>query len=801
MVQTTFLHANWQFAERSWQTKGAQYGYSRLEWLEAEVPGHVHLDLIRHGVISDPFDRMKELGAQWVDQKAWSYRTTFAWEADDELPTRVLRFEGLDTVCEVLLNGEVIAQHDNMHVALEVDVTTKLKEGENELLINFESPVRTAEDRRDDYFQREGIAADATSFLDRSFVRKMQCMYGWDWGPRLASCGIWRPVCLLEFASRVTDTWVKQHHADGKVTLEIAVETEGEGVPVTTFVDPYGDEVGYVAGNGTIEVADPVLWWPRGEGDQPLYTLVTSLNGDDVVQTIGLRTIKLIQEPDEMGSSFEFEVNGRRIYIRGANWIPDHSFPASITPARYREQILRAADMNMNMLRIWGGGLYEQDAFYDVCDEVGMLVWQDFLFACSLAADTDEYYEAIRVEATANIRRLRNRTSLAIWCGNNENCQLWYDRWGGDKMPGRFYGEVLYFNLLPELVGALDHERPYWPGSAWGGDSPNQGGIGDQHNWDVWHGRGDWRYYSESTARFCSEFGFAASPALSVWDDILAEEDWDPRSPVVRWHDKTLKGTETFIGFVKLHYPDPVTLEDWTYYSQLNQRDALRYGIEFYRRSTFCKGTIIWQLNDCWPTQSWAVLDSSANYKAAAYEMRRIYAANLLSIERDEATVRVYAVNDTQEAIESWVTLRGHDLKTGETLLETEGNYALAAGERKVVLEALVSGLSVPEIILVAEDKRDSTWQLLGEPKDAQFAPAEPIVISTAHEGVLEVQVSSPVVDLMLTWDGSPAVFEDNFLTLPEGGSAIVRISEIPDSVEARSLSGVHKVRLTRSPL
>ena len=830
MLQTTYLHSSWEFAEKSWP--GGKVATVETGWLPAVVPGHVHLDLVENGIIAHPFERMNELGCQWVDQKDWVYRTSFEWSPTESLTTRVLRFEGLDTVCEVYLNDQSIATHDNMFVPLEVDVTTLLKEGENTLRIEFQSAIRVGLERKAEYFAKDNLPADTTLFDERSFVRKAQYMYGWDWGPRLVSCGIWRPVSLLEFAARITDVHVVQNHlADGtvEVTVNVVQEGDGEFIAVHGF-DPDGEFIEAFSDTepgDPVTITEPALWDPR---DPRCYEITVSLGGmtedeETGEQTIALRDVKtikvglvqtqLIQQPDEYGESFEFEVNGEKIWARGANWIPNHSFPSIITKADYRNQLDKCVDMGFNMLRVWGGGLYETDEFYDLCDELGILVWQDFPFACAYYPDDEAWQEVIKQEAAANVIRLRNHPSLALWCGNNENLEMHINTWGGpEKHPKHYYGTNHYDKVLPDVVTALDAktayiatspigENPNNDGKAEKQKGPNSGGFGDQHCWDVWHGRGDWKYYADSTGRFSSEYGFASSCSTSLWSKTLDDADWDPHSKAVQWHDRTSKGHEIFHGYVKLHYPEPITLEDWVYYSQLNQRDALRFGVEHYRRSVFCRGSLIWQLNDCWPVQSWAILDSDGDYKALAYDLRRLYADELFSIVRDGESISVWAVNDGTFPISTAVFLEATDLSTGDLIFQTGEDVDIEANSRQVVLEESVKGLSVPDVLLSVwtEDRDLVAWQLLAEPKAARFAVAQPLIISTASEGVLVISSSTPLVDLMLTEDGSPSPFIDNFITQPTPGVFEVRVSRLPDAIEARSLAGEHKVKITRSPL
>lgn len=827
MLQKTYLHSGWEFAEKSWP--GGKLATVHTGWLPAKVPGHVHLDLVESGIIGDPFERMNELGCQWVDRSDWSYRTTFDWQPSQDLPIRLLKFEGLDTVCTIFLNGEKIGEHGNMFVPLEIDVSHSLAPGANEIQIDFQSAVRVGEERRKHYFEKEALRDDTSHFDERSFVRKAQYMYGWDWGPRLVSCGIWRPVSLVEFAARILDVHVRQNHLpDGAVELSFEVETQGEATVVSIQgFDPNGDllpDFTDLRSGQIVKLDEPILWHPN---DPATYEISVSLSAafqsseERTIRLEEIRTVKiglvqtvLMREQDKFGESFEFKVNGCRLWARGANWIPDHSFPSAVTKAQYRDRLEKSKDMGFNMLRVWGGGLYETDEFYDLCDELGILVWQDFAFACAYYPDDEYWQSVIHDEAAANVRRIRNHACLALWCGNNENHEM-HANWGRPpRRPEHYYGIYHYDQVLPNVVSLLDPGRSYIPSSPIGEDpnsdgkaekqtGPNSGWFGDQHCWDVWHGRGDWKYYADSTGRFSSEYGFVSSCSTALWSKTIDDSDWEPHSTVARWHDRTGKEHGTFWSYVKLHYPESATLEDWVYYSQLNQRDALRFGVEHYRRSEFCRGSLIWQLNDCWPVQSWAILDSEGDTKAVGYDLRRLYADQLLSIVRDGEKVTVWAINDGSRPWMASIILIASDLVSGQVLKEWRGEVDLAPDSRKPILDASICGLSVPDVILTAidEDEAAVTWQLLAEPKAARLYKPEPLTVSTWDEGVLTIQCSTPLVDLMLTEDGSPGPFEDNFITMPSSGQFTVRINRSPESIEARSLAGVHQVRMTRSPL
>ncbi len=809
MLRRTSLHHGWQFAESSWQARG-KLGFSLLEWLPARVPGHVHLDLIDNGIIAHPFERMYEIGCQWVDERDWSYRTCFEWQADSALPKRVLRFEGLDTICQVSLNGELLAEHDNMFVPLEIDVSSRLKPGKNELRVDFASALRVGLERRAEWLSEQGLdGCEFERLLERSFVRKVQCMYGWDWGPRLVSCGIWRPVELLEYAARLTDVCaLQQHLPDGRVRLQITSSVHGDARVVHAL-----EGVGELAGDGEILIEDPELWYPAGLGEPALYVLTSralapgnELAHDERTTRIGLRTIRLRREADHHGESFEFEINGQRLWAMGANFIPDHAFPSQIGAGQYRSRLEAARAAGMNMLRVWGGGLYETDEFYDLCDELGLLVWQDFAFACAYYPDTGHWRDVVRREAEENVRRLRRHPSLALWCGNNENLMMWQQRWGDKtKQPPRYFGEELYDRVLPEVVRALDPGRPYIPSSPFGGDDANGGGQGDQHYWDVWHGRGDWVHYKDSTARFASEYGFASAPSVRAWREVLGPGPLcDAVDPIVRWHDKTMKGYETFRGLVFRHYPETSELEAWIYYSQLNQRDAMRAALEHYRTSDFCRGSLIWQLNDCWPVQSWALIDSHGQPKPAWFELSRLHAPLLIALRQEDSAVECWAAYDNAPAgvrLEGEVVLRASELATGALLGRWTAPISLKSGERRSILRVDASGLAGQSTLLSAQLGGAGATLLLSEPRSLELAAPAELVISLMDDAELRLTSPTPVVDLWLWDDEGSAPFVENALTLSEPGLLRVGYHGSGRGLRARSLAGEHPLSLTRARL
>lgn len=821
MTRITPISTGWTFTCDEWQRPPGYLGCSKLEWLPAQVPGHVHLDLVRNEVIGDPFVGKRELGCQWVDQLEWTYAVEFAADPTPQLPHRRLRFDGLDTVCEIRLNGELVAEHDNMFVPLELNVDALLVTGTNRLEVKFRSAVQVGEQRRRAYFEREGLDSQLVRFEERSFVRKAAYMYGWDWGPRLVSAGIWQPVSVIEFTARIRDVHLEQEHlTGGDVLVRASSEVEGEG-DVVHFWRTAGEGAWQRLDDRVpLRLSRPALWWPAGSGEPHLHQLVSimlprgkhaatpeqaaDLAIDRRELRVGLRTIDLKQEPDAWGTSFRFEVNGRPVWCVGANWIPDHSFPSQVTRERLRAQLDKARAMNMNMLRVWGGGVYESDDFYDLCDELGIMVWQDFPFACNYAPDDALAVDVAKREAEVAIRRLRNRASLALWCGNNENLMMFEAKWDdASKHPSRCHGERIWESALPGVVSQFDPTRTYVstsPHSPVSGELANSDRCGDQHNWDVWHGRGDWPHYRASRARFASEYGFASAPSRAAWKRALGTNELHEvavRDPAVMWHDKTKKGYDTFVGLVELHYAKSSNLEEWTYFSQLNQRDALCTAIEHYRGSNFCAGSLIWQLNDCWPVQSWSVMDSTGALKAAAFELARLYAPALATVcvleEEGRRIARFVAVLDNVAGVfEDTLRISVRDSMTGRVIIGAQAAVQLRSGERTTVLDVDLTEVDSSRAVLWFDFAGVTAHRLLCEPKALNTAAITWHATADGEELVL--QSSGPALDVWVLPDGFQPL--DNFVSLPEAGRVRLPVNGSCSSVRLRWLGGSAEVEV-----
>jgi beta-mannosidase len=804
----TPLHDGWSFREVA--APGIPHSDPGA-WLPAVVPGHVHDDLQRNGVIPDPFARMHERTVQWVDDADWAYRCSFEAPGDGAGPRRVLRFEGLDTVATIRLNGREVGRSDNMFVPVEIDLSGDLEAGTNELEVELASAQRVGDERLAAATADPATAAHAAgryALLSRSLVRKAQYMYGWDWGPRLRSCGIWQDVSLLTIpVARITATsWTARFSGTGACTVTASVDVEGAATQATFSLAGHGTDLTLTApvvdGVAVAElvVDDPQRWWPNGHGGQPLYDLSITVGDevgpvDDRALRVGLREVELVREPDEHGESFFFRVNGVPVFAKGANWIPDDALPSRATPSRVRRLVELARGCGMNMLRIWGGGVYESEAFYDACDELGLLVWQDFPYACAHYLDDDAACEVAAAEASLAVRRLRNHTSLALWCGNNEN--QWLHAIGlFGSASARLLGERLYDEVLPEVVAAEDPGRPYWPSSPFGtGRNPSGDHDGDCHDWNVWHGEGDWTHYVKCQARFVSEFGFSAAPNRRTLEEVLEASDLGVDTPGMRWHDKTGKGYETYLDYIRLHYPDPQTLDDLVYYSQLNQADAMRFGIEHFRRlRPRTMGTLTWQLNDCWPVQSWSWVDHRLRPKAVWYAARRFYAELLLSLVVEGDAVVAHLVNDGPGAQES--TLRLEALDATGAVVWSHDHPAAIGGQAS--LEALRTALPAHvverrrELVVRGSFRHATATTLLCEPKELVL-PAPAVEARIAGDGdsfVVSLTTDVLAPRTVLTIEGADASWSDNLLDLVPGEPAEVVVTPedgiAPEDLEAR---------------
>jgi beta-mannosidase len=672
-------------------------------WRKAQVPGCVHRDLLRHGLIPDPFWGRNEHAVQWVSDRTWEYRVTFFVDRECLAEDNVdLVADGLDTLATVVINGRVVSRTDNMFAGIRVPVRRHLKPGRNEVLVRFESATRYIARERREHRPRE--INDPVGGCTR--IRKQQCQFGWDWAPRLVTAGIWRGMRLEAWSeNRFVDVRIGQQH-DRKtdtVTLTFSPElarrhraTECRGV-----VSRDGIAVADIR-DGRARISQPQLWWPNGQGEQPLYDVYLELWSagrrlDTWTRRIGLRTIELERKRDRWGESFQFVVNGRPIFAKGASWIPAHSFVGGLKRADYEPLVRAAAQANMNMLRGWGGGIYEHECFYDLCDELGLLVWQDFMFACTLYPGDAAFLKSVAAEAEYQVRRLRNRTCLALWCGNNEVEMLNAPELAKPR-PRAAY-DTVFRRILPAAVKAHDGVTAYWrssPSQADGRALNDPERSGNTHYWDVWHLLKPVKSYELKVFRFVSEFGMQSFPSLATARTFSPPDQLNIFSPVLENHQKNPLGNRFILDYLARRYRYPKDYAALAYLSQLNQAYCLQVGVEHYRRNQpRCMGTLYWQLNDCWPVASWSSLEFGGRGKALHHAARRFYAPLLVSAHvpgdervaignRLESTVRDVHLHTISEATSP---VRG---VLGWELFHLGGRVILA-GHKRVVLRPRTS--------------------------------------------------------------------------------------------------------------
>lgn len=666
--QVCTLHSDWTFCQ-----------VGDTLWSDAKVPGTIHQDLLNHNRIPNPFYGMNEEAVQWVENEDWMYRTSFVvTEEQLNRDAAVLELDGLDTYADVFLNGALILRSDNMFVGHKVPVKSVLRKGENRLLIRFRSAVKEAlpqwETNGFDYPADNDHSSKRVSI----YTRKAPYSYGWDWGIRLATCGIWRPVRLVfSDVARIEDYYVRQasvsaSKADVDNRLEITNVTSQPVSALLKVAYHYSandtkevqKQIELRPGENTVSlpvmIDNPHLWMPNGWGEPSLYKFTASVSVDGVEvasqeRQVGLRSIRVVMEDDEHGKSFYFEVNGHPMFAKGANFIPDDALLPNVTTERYKRIFEDVKAANMNMLRVWGGGIYEDDKFYDEADRNGILIWQDFLFACTTYPHDPLFLKRVEAEAEYNIKRLRGHASLAMWCGNNEIYEGvrywgWKNKYTAEAFAEMNRGyDVLFRQLLPDMVKRFDSDRFYMHGSPyeanWG--RPESWKIADSHNWGTWYGRKPFESFDSEIPRFMSEYGFQAFPEMKTIRTFAEENDFELESPVMNAHQKATIGNALIKQTMGLYYKVPAKFEDLVYVGLVLQGQGMRHGIEAHRRNRpYCMGSLFWQLNDSWPVVSWSSIDYYGNWKAMQYQSQRAFAPVLINAIKEGDDLCVYLISD-----------------------------------------------------------------------------------------------------------------------------------------------------------
>ena len=800
-VHHPHLLENWQLKPRVFEHSLPDDFVSVEGWLEASVPGTVQQDLIAAGHIPNPFVGTNEDEVQWVGEGDWLYRCIFDLPQDfKEAACIDLCCEGLDTFATVWLNGTKILESDNMFLPQRVQVSPLLFKGKNQLHILFESALRRGKEREALYGSRD-IMGDGDA--SRVYVRKAQYHYGWDWGPTLLTVGPWRAIYLEAYDVRIADlsclTAVTPDLQNATLPVHLRLETSN-GVPSSALSlhlalhSPTGDVIDEVVLPVTgyemhhlFKLSEPQLWWPRGHGEQKLYRVVTTLhyeeeNLDQRELRVGLHHLELIQQPliDEPGTSFFFKVNNKPIFCGGADWIPADSFTPRISSERYQAWLRLAADANMTMVRVWGGGIYEENVFYDTCDELGLLVWQDFMFACGSYPTLGWFQESVRAEAEAAVRRLRHHPCIALWCGNNEDYFLagpigiYGEELEEDPITKQLPARVLYEHLLPEVCKRLDGTRSYWPGSPYGGSHANDPTQGNQHIWDVWHSNmANYHDYPTFGGRFVSEFGMQAFPVLATIKSFAPSEEQYPQSRTLDYHNKAVDGPRRLNVYLTDTVPIPADLEGYIYATQLVQAEAVASGIRGWRRRWsgpgryVVSGALVWQLNDCWPVTSWALVDYELRPKPAYYVVRRELASLAAGIAlQGRESAALWAVNDMSMIVEIEIVVRRWTL---EGVLVDERKQSTVLSPNQATELGTVSFQSkrkeVLGVQLLKEGEIVSRATLWPEPFKYLTLPDPEIKIQRMNSTILKVHARRPAKGVWLE-EGGDIRWSDNMLDL-----------------------------------
>ena len=795
-------------------TRGPVPSGLELGTVPATVPGSVHTDLLAAGIIPDPYLDSNEHVLAWIGACDWEYRTTFAWSAEGH-DRHDLVLEGVDTVATVTVNGVEVGRTANMHRSYRLDAAAALREGDNELVVAFTSPISYANQQALEL----GIRPQSGNAHPFYAMRKMACSFGWDWGIATATSGLWKPARLeswstARLAAVRTEALLPDgatEGARGVVRVSVDVERVAD-VPLTLTV-AVGDATttvdvpaGATSATADVELASVELWWPRTHGAQPLHDVDVTLAADGTVvdaahRRVGFRTITLDMTPDEHGTSFTFVVNGEPVWVRGANWIPDDAFPHRVTRERYAARVGQAVDMNMNLLRIWGGGLYETEDFYDACDAQGLLVWQDFPFACAAYPEEEPLRSEVEAEARENVARLAHRASLALWNGSNENIWGFHDWAWQPRLAGASWGLGYYTELLPAIVAELSPGTGYTPSSPWSGTldlHPNDAQHGSMHSWEAWNRR-PMSAYLEDVPRFMAEYGWQAPPTWATLTRSIHDEPMSPESPGMVTHQKAADGNNKLWYGLLPHFELPSDMDAWHWAMQLNQARALRTGIGHLRsHAPVCMGSVVWQINDCWPVTSWAAVDGDGRPKPLAYELAHQHADHLVTVQPREDGL-VVAVHD--DSPEPW---------SGDLVLQRVSYDGDVLASATVPVEVAARGIVVVPVPADVATAGDAASELvtatlgdvrgvrfLAEPRDSRLASEPGLTVdATVAEGpdgfVTTVTITPDVVvhDLALLVDKvhPDARVDDMLVTLLPGETATFRVTS-PVAVDAAALT------------
>ncbi len=787
-----------------------------IVWYAAKVPGTVQTDLLRNKLIPNPFYGTNESKLQWIGKKDWLYRTRF--DVPDDLFRKkhiALVFYGLDTYATVRLNGKIILNADNMFRTWKVDCKKNLRKKGNILTVLFRSPISVNRARVEQLPYTLPADNDRSKIKVSVFTRKAPYQFGWDWGPRFITCGIWRPVILTGWDdAKINDFQIYQKKVlDSLARLKAVTDIVSDKSQVVSLQLFNGKKlliqkgISLHKGMNRVSLAfrikNPHLWWTNGLGKPYLYHFSVRLwqrgqIADKKAARFGIRTLKIVQTPDSTGKSFYIKLNGVPVFIKGANYIPQDNFLPRVTKQKYETLIHAAKNVHMNMLRVWGGGIYENNRFYDLCDENGILVWQDFMFSDSFYPGDTAFLNNVKHEAIDNVKRLRNHPCLALWCGNNEIRIAW-ERWGYQKKyhytkadSAKIFGDYLklFHSLLPQVVRVYDSGRFYWPSSP---NSAPQGWdqealTGDMHYWGVWWGRKPFSAYTNHVGRFMSEFGFQSLPAYSTIARFAPDTSRYLISPVMRAHNKNPDGYTIINEYMRRNFHVPENFKDYIIVSQLLQAEGMKTAIEAYRRSRpWCMGSLYWQLDDCWPVVSWSGIDYYGHWKAFQYRLRKLYAPVLVSPVYQKGKLKLYLVSDLLQNKKVTFKLTLMDF-FGKTLWQKTGKTNMTANNSRIIFSAdfenTLKHFNKNKIFLHVAIRQGNS--ILAQ-NNLFFAKTKDLVIPKPHihyttkteDNHFEVILTSKVFVkyVFFEYPDDTGIFSDNYFSLLPGQSKTIRIN------------------------
>lgn len=780
----------------------------------AQLPGSIHTDLYKNKLIEEPFFAANEKNLQWIENENWVYECTFmVSQKEFENQNINLNFEGLDTYATIFLNDVKIAQTQNMFRNWNFSVKNTMKIGKNKLKIIFDSAVKKTQELSQQlpYTLPEG---------NRVFARKAQYHFGWDWAPRFVTCGIWKPVQLLFWNKAQINTIKYEQNTLSKKRAELAFSITvlcSDAGKYTVSVNNINQEFRLSKGINTVKIPytimNPKLWWTNGLGKQNLYDFKVQLFHSKTLISnkkikIGLKTLELIQDKDEVGSSFYFKLNGIPVFMKGANYIPEDSFLNEVTREKTFALIHQAKQANMNMLRVWGGGTYASDNFYEACDKAGILVWQDFMFACAMYPSDDDFVKNVKAEVIDNVNRIQNHASLALFCGNNENKEGWYN-WGWQKQHNYSKKDSLavwnsyqkvFQEMIPKTLDSLlpKQKNIYWessPSIGWGRkESILQG---DSHYWGVWWGKEPFEVYQKKIPRFMSEYGFQATPAMITLQKIAHKEDLNLDSPAIKNHQKHPTGYETIDEYMRRDYVVPSEFENYNYVSQLLQAYGMKTAIEAHRQAKpYCMGTLYWQLNDCWAVTSWSSVDYYGSWKASHYQVKKSYENVILSVEKKDELLNIYCVNDSI-AFQGNLAIQLIDFN-GKKLWEKLVSKKIKENSSEIVstislidFKEISLNKCVLKIELIAKNKSFKTLYYFVKPKELQLEKPT-IKIKTINKNTIEVTTNVLAKNVFIYTDDETH-FSDNYFDLLPTEKKIIKHNATNKSFFVKTLYEVLK--------